>query len=75
MGPRPEDRGERLGIAGRITTAQDLVPSMGPQSEDRGEPIPAGPLDLPEAKHGMLQWGHGPKTVENGRITPALMRH
>ena len=58
MGPRPEDRGEE-DLPGEDPVG--IGASMGPRPEDRGEV--GAVTKIP--RHGLLQWGHGPKTVES----------
>ncbi len=59
MRPRPEDRGER--VRNRRDGGREPA-SMRPRPEDRGE---LGTLTRPISGIGLLQCGHGPKTVEN----------
>ena len=57
MGPRPEDRGEFIGVAS-IDPDDPLQWGHGPKTVESRAGLAVPPSMDP------LQWGHGPKTVE-----------
>ena len=61
-GPKTVENPSRADVA---IWRQHRLASMGPRSEDRGEPPADLPSSVPSAAIEPLQWGHGPKTVEN----------